>query len=155
MGVVVGDVNLPKDDKGLLKICLWREARGEGNEGITAVASVVRNRVIRRKTSYALEVMRPWQFTSMTDPNDPEYALYPQDGDLSAVAADAIAEQVIAGEIPDPTGGATLYWNPTGIQSAKKFKLLDGTIVAFPQNWNASVVQETVRIGKHIFLREL
>ena len=124
-----------------------------------AVASVIRNRVVKRKTNFPREVMRPWQFTSMSDPKDPEYTLMPADGDLAWTSARCIAEMAIAGELPDATHGATLYWNPRGLteseKSPQKFKLPDGTLVDFPHTWNPRAVEVSAVIGRHIFLREL
>jgi conjugal transfer mating pair stabilization protein TraG len=148
-------VTVANQDQALMALCLWREARGEGADGMKAVACVIRNRVLRRHTSYAIEVMRPWQFTSMTDPKDPEYRLMPDPKDASWGKAQAVAEMAIAGVLPDVTQGATLYWNPAGIRSDRTFQLLDGDVVRFPEHWNAAAVKESARIGKHIFLREV
>lgn len=147
-------VTILNQDQALTSLCLWREARGEGAEGMTAVACVIRNRVAKRHTSYAIEVMRPWQFTSMTDPKDPEYRLMPDPKDASWAQAQKIAADVISGDQADVTNGATLYWNPRGIVSVNRFPLPDGELVKFPEHWNKAVVEYSATIGRHIFLRE-
>jgi hypothetical protein len=91
----------------------------------------------------------------MTDKADPEYALYPQAGDPSWGNAQGIAEMIIGGATADVTGGATLYWNPAGIESAKTFMLPSGETVKFPAAWNAQAVRFSCRIGRHIFLTEV
>jgi N-acetylmuramoyl-L-alanine amidase len=136
-------------------LCLWREARGEGVQGMTAVACVIRNRVVKHGSSYHEEVYRPWQFTSMSDPADPEYRLQPFVSDPTWAQAQAIAKSIISGNTPDVTGGATLYWNPAGIESTHEFTLLTGVAVKFPQTWNAAAVRESTQIGHHIFLIEV
>ena len=44
-------------------LTLYGEARGEPIEGITAVASVMRNRVHRRGHSWRRVCLQPWQFS--------------------------------------------------------------------------------------------
>lgn len=141
-------------DYALLSLCLWRESRGEGYAGQVAVACVVRNRVLRDSNSYFAEVIKPWAFSSITAKGDPQLGLYPKDTDAQWLQCQQIAQSVADGLITDTTGGATLYWNPSGIKSNATFTLLDGTTVAFPQGWNPAVVTETVQIGAHIFLKE-
>lgn len=135
-------------------LCLWREARGEGVTGMTAVACVVRNRAEKHGISFAAVVLQRLQFTSMTDQNDPEYKLYPEGDDAMWPEAKQIAQEIIDGALDDVTGRATLYWNPKGIVSSK-FVLVPGGQVKFPQTWNAAVVEVTKVIGKHVFAREL
>lgn len=136
-------------------LCLWKEARGEGAAGMTAVACVIRNRTVKHDTTFSHEVYRAWQFTSMSVPSDPEYHLQPSPTDPSFALAQTIARQVIDGETVDVTEGATLYWNPAGIVSNATFTLMTGQVVKFPETWNPAVVHETVQIGHHIFLMEL
>lgn len=145
---------LTHSDYGLLALCLWREARSEGYAGQVAVACVVRNRRLKRHTSFFSEIVKPWAFSSMTAIGDSQLAKYPVDLDNQWQQCQQIAQSVADGEIADTTGGATLYWNPNGIKSTAVFHLLDGTSVAFPQSWDQAVVIETVKIGSHVFLRE-
>jgi|GEM_PF-1937214 len=143
------------EDYFMLALCLWREARGEGRSGMIAVGCVVRNRVAKNNSTFYAEIVHRLAFTSITYKSDPQLAVYPADSDSSWQLAKLLAQDLCDGDIADVTGGATLYWNPNGIQSGASFNLNDGTEVAFPQEWNRAKVQETVQIGAHIFLKEL
>lgn len=136
-------------------LCLWREARGEGVQGMIAVGCIIRNRTRKEGTSYHTEVYKPWQFTSMTDPNDPEYHLEPLMDDTSWKQAQFVATGILQGTIADLTGGATLYWNPNGIKSNKMYTLPNGQQVKFPQTWNIAATHFAAIIGHHIFLTEV
>ena len=68
-------------DQFMSALCLWREARGEGTDGMTAIMCVLRNRVARHNSSYYAEVIKPWQFSSITAKGDPQLGLYPQPTD--------------------------------------------------------------------------
>lgn len=142
-------------DYAFTALCLWREARGDGQSGMTAVACVLRNRVHKNNSTYYAEVTRPEQFSSMTAKGDPQLGKYPEPSDTWWTAAQLIAGNVVDNAVSDITGGATLYWNPAGISSEKTFTLPNGNTVRFPQTWNPSAVQFTAQIGKHIFLREV
>lgn len=105
---------------------LWGEARGEGREGMVAVAWVIRNRCTR--PGYAHELpggvdrtgqvgaasavcLFPWQFScwNKNDPNEPL---------LEKLTPDQYADQygivndVFNGLVDDPTNGADLYYAP-------------------------------------------
>jgi len=94
---------------------VWGEARGEIEAGQVAVAWVIRTRA--RWTppawwggSIAAVCRKPFQFScwNASDPNaarlaGPRAALEGFDGIL------AIVSDVMVGDIPDPTGGATHY----------------------------------------------
>ncbi len=57
----------------LLAIAIWREARGEPNEGKIAVGEVIRNRVddSRWPDTWEDVILQPWQFSAFNkgDPN--------------------------------------------------------------------------------------
>ena len=101
-------------DEFMLALCIWREARGDGEEAMTAVGAVVRNRVVKASSSYYHEVTKPWQFSSITAKGDPELGLYPQPtntADWDAwQQAQSIAQGVMNGSIADPTNGAEFYY---------------------------------------------
>ena len=127
-------------DSFMLALCLWREARGEGVAGMTAVGSVIRNRVLSRKTSYYAEVMRPWQFSSITAHGDPELTLWPALSDPSWEEAQRLAAGIIDGSLADTTGGATLYYADS---------------MGFPKDWNRAECVATVTVGRQFFFREV
>lgn len=99
----------------LLALCMWREARGEGEEGMRAVGHVVMKRAATWYRTYAepvhMAIMYRGQFTSMSDPRDPEYRLHPVEGDPQYAFCRQIALLLIAGTDPDITKGALYYAN--------------------------------------------
>ena len=100
---------------GYVSLCLWREARGEGDDGIRGVMHVIRKRALSwyksAKEPYHAAIYDHAQFTSMSDPNDPQYTLFPPDTDLIYLLCRKIAVDVISGCDPDNTGGALYYAN--------------------------------------------
>jgi spore germination cell wall hydrolase CwlJ-like protein len=82
----------------LLALVIWREARGEGSQCMTAVGCAIRNRVKRPGwwgKDYISVISKKWQFSSMAAPGDPQLIRYPQTGDGSFEQAMQIAEWVI------------------------------------------------------------
>lgn len=125
---------------------IWGEARGEGSLGMQAVACVVMNRLAVSRDmggfwwgrSVIDICQKPYQF-SCWNRNDPNYRklLHVDCRDRFFACALAMAQQVIAGRISDPTHEATHY-HTAGI---------------FPF-WSRA--QEPIAvIGKHIFYRIL
>lgn len=119
---------------------IYGEARGEGSDGMAAVASVVMNRARIGGwwgDSVIAVCKAPWQFSTW-NANDPNRALIeakrPGAGDAAFDDAWAIAGLAIAGGLSDSTGGATHYYNPA---------------VANPQ-W-ASAWTPTASLGNHVF----
>jgi N-acetylmuramoyl-L-alanine amidase len=127
-------------DLFMLAICMWREARGDGRDGMVAVGCVVRNRVTRHGTTYYAEVVKPWQFSSISAHGDPQLGLYPLEADPSWQTAQLLATDIANGNIQDSTQGATLYY---------------ANSIPFPKSWNKAVIQATVTIGNQFFFREV
>ena len=95
-----------------LALCMWREARGEGLEGMRAVAHVVRNRHLGGWGSLVQVITAPKQFSSMSLRGDTQTTAWPSDTDGSFAAALLMADQMLSGTPgPDPTGGALYYEN--------------------------------------------
>lgn len=126
-------------DYFMLALCLWREARGEGRRGQVAVACVIRNRVVKRQSSFYEEVIKRWQFSSITAKGDPQLGLYPQSYDADWVQCKVIAQDIVDGKLQDETLGATLYYADS---------------MAFPGSWDIAKVKETIKIGHHTFYVE-
>ena len=95
----------------LLALVMWREARGEGPEGMKAVGCVVRNRV-KSFGAWSLIITAKWQFSSLTAPGDPMLIQWPVFQDLQFLEAMAIANGIYNNSIVDNTNGATHYFNP-------------------------------------------
>jgi N-acetylmuramoyl-L-alanine amidase len=110
-------VALPYDDNDLqsLALCIWKEARGDGMEGMRAVAHVVANRVVEwygsGEGSVHNAVYAKNQFTSMSVPSDAQFNLEPEDGNVLYRGALAICGTVLDGTDDDLTNGALYYAN--------------------------------------------
>jgi len=110
--------NYPEERDYLIRTIAF-EASEEPDEGKAAVAYVILNRKRSGRWGDNIKdvVTRPWQFepwmTRRTDmaklsPHDPRY----QD-------AARIADAVLAGQMPDPTAGATHFLNPTVVRQRR------------------------------------
>lgn len=119
---------------------MWGEARGEGARGMQAVGNVVMNRVNAGSwygASIKDVVLKPYQFSAWNT-NDPNRSVIENmtAQQLALNGSLAIARQVIAGTLPDITGGATHY-HAKNVNPA----------------WSRSM-NRTATIGNHIFYRE-
>lgn len=109
-------LNYTKEDVESMALCAWKEARGEGDDGMRAVLCVIHNR--SRKWYGGLNagvvqvVMARNQFTSMSVPSDPEFHLKPHPGDKQYEFCLAEAQNVLDGFVKDVTNGALYYYNP-------------------------------------------
>lgn len=138
-------------DRDVLARTLWGEARGEGLPGIVAVAWSIRNRVDMDLHNdgkpdwwgegYTEVCKKPYQF-SCWNKQDPNYQFLtgakripPAEFLICRIAA----EQVIGGQTPDPTGGATHYY---------------ATTMPKAPIWTAGAKQ-TLRLGHHIFFKDV
>ncbi len=126
---------------------VWGEARGEGAEGMIAVAAVVLNRIrISRDLGGrhwwgrdAVSVCRARAQFSCWNPGDPNRAklLAVDESDPQFRLAQDIAADALSGALPDPTFGATSY------------KVADRP---WPYSWGRLRLPLVV-IGRHAFYR--
>jgi hypothetical protein len=88
------------------------EASGEPEEGKSAVAHVILNRTLSGRWGDSIKdvVTRPWQFEPWMTRRREIQKLSPSDPRYEGAAR--IADAVLAGEMPDPTAGATHFLNP-------------------------------------------
>jgi N-acetylmuramoyl-L-alanine amidase len=96
-----------------LALVTWREARGEGIEGMTAVTYSIMNRVKNPKwwgTDVTSVVTKKWQYSSMTDPNDKQLTKWPG-LDPWWSAALQVAADVYDAKVPNPVPGADSYFD--------------------------------------------
>ena len=128
-------------DIDILARTIWGEARGEGREGMEAVASVIMNRY-RSEAWYSAKTiagvaMKAYQFSAWNQ-DDPNYdqMINVTDKDPDFALALEIAREAISGSLDDRTGGATHYY-ATWIN---------------PPTWTQGAT-ETVQIGKHKFFK--
>ncbi len=127
--------DMTEDQADYLARTIYGEARGEGLRGMQAVANVVMNRV-KAASWYGASVkdvcLKPYQFSCWNE-NDPNRAKILAATPVQLAQARNIAEQAIAGTLPDITGGATHYH----AKSVNPY-------------WAASMTK-TATIGSHIF----
>ncbi|MBP2297939.1 cell wall hydrolase [Azospirillum picis] len=100
---------------------LWGEARGEGRNGMAAVACVIQNRARNPRwwgNSPAAVCLKPYQFSCWL-PDDPNRGklLAVTDRDSSYRAALELADALLAGQLVDITNGADHY-HTTGVAPA-------------------------------------
>lgn len=141
-------------ERAITALTIWRENRGGGDAGMRSVCNAIRNRVLRRSSSFYLECTRPWQFTSITVPSDPEYDLMPLGSDPNFLLAQSIADLAVGGTLPDITGGSTVYYNPKAIESSKTLDVPSVGVVKFPETWNPEVLTFKGLIAHHLFFVE-
>lgn len=105
-------------DVDVLARTIWGEARGEGWEGMQAVANVVMNRVSIGGW-YGAGVqgvcLKRWQFTAWEPAplGNREAMLSVNEGNPQFAMAMQIASAAVTGTLPDITNGATHYHNAT------------------------------------------
>lgn len=136
----------PMNTRELLARTIYGEARGEGTAGMAAVAAVIGNRVREAETGgprwwgtdVVSVILKPWQFSvwNADDPNR-RATLAATEADPAYRAALAIADELLAGSLADPTGGATHYHTR-----------------AVSPVW-ADQLRRTGAIGAHVFYREV
>jgi len=116
---------------------LYGEAANQGPEGLAAVAHVIRNRANLTGLSPDEVVQKSGQFEPWSNPQSRERltALKPE----QYAQAKAVMDDVLAGRIPDPTGGATHFLNPD-LQTRLGRPLPD---------W--APADQGQRIGQHVF----
>ena len=128
-------------DAEILTLCCWREARGEPLDVKIAQCWSVKNRVLHPGWwghDWHSVILKPWQYSSFNrndpnekkwppdDPNDQEYE--------SGQQAQQAAEAAMAETTPDPTDGATNYYD---------------TSIEFPKAWGSEAEWEnTLTLGR-------
>jgi len=96
-----------------LALVVWREARGESILGQTAVAHSVLNRVHKPGwwgTDIMSVVFKKWQYSSMTDPHDPQLTAWPKN-DAVWQQCLQVAWDVVYGMSENPAPTADSYFD--------------------------------------------
>ncbi len=114
-------MTVSEKDRDILARTLWGEARGESLAGQIAVAWTIRNRLNDGKDKswwgegYAGVCQKPYEFScwNRTDPNYEFLIGIKQIQFRELAQARIVADQVIAGKMPDPTSGATHFYAST------------------------------------------
>ena len=129
----------PFTDTFMLALAIYREARGQDLTGKIAAGCVIRNRV-QHPSWYGGNwfdvITKPYQFSSF-NPGDRNSAVFGSATDRAWQDSIAAALRVMGGE-PDPTGGATFYF--------------DQTLANNPPKW-ASIYFHTTDIGAFHFFK--
>lgn len=99
--------------KFLLALTIYREARGEGEAGMTAVGHVIANRCFQWGRTWHDAITSRNQFSSMSVAGDSQTVVWPPVND----PVFEIAENVYVGFSKDNTGGALYYANEGAISS--------------------------------------
>ena len=137
-----------EQDLATLARTLWGEARGEPDDGVAAVAWVIRNRASRagfaggmagRPGAIDRVCRAPWQFSCWNE-GDPNRALMQALTDDRCARERAIALAVLEGNLVDPTQGADHYHTIARPGGARNW----------PPFW-APGMRETARFGGHVF----
>ncbi len=102
------------DEITFLALAVWREARGQSEECISAVAHSIMNRVNRPKwwgTDILSVVFKKWQYSSMTDPRDRQLTTWPRVDDPAWNQCLMVVDGVLSGKWPNPAPGADSYFD--------------------------------------------
>ena len=101
-------------DVVFLALVIWREARGETAECRAGVGHSILNRV-KRPSWWGNDILsvctKKWQYSSMTDPKDPQLTRWPISLDASWVACLQLAADILNGKIENPVPGADSYFD--------------------------------------------
>lgn len=127
---------LSEYQKDILVRTVLGEARGEGMDGMEAVAAVIRNRTNSGQfpNDPAAVALQPSQFSVWNSGAGGGKTDYNKNSDLYRRAEQAV-ERVFSGQVPDRTNGALYYHTP-----------------AVSPNWADEANQYgTTRLGNHIF----
>lgn len=101
-------------DKVFLALVLWREARGEPYPVRVGVACSMMNRVARPSwwgNSVTEVLFKRWQYSSMTDPKDPQLTTWPRGTEQSWQECLQIAHLAVEGQLQNPVPGADSYFD--------------------------------------------
>lgn len=137
--------NMFTDKQDTVARTIWGEARGEGVQGMQAVANVIANRVLSKRKR---EFGRGWvgvckksqQFScwndSLNNKKNKNAMLSVTSDDLQFAQALTLANDAIDNVLQDITGGATFYHHKN-----------------ITPAWNMSLLEQTAQIGNHIFYK--
>lgn len=132
--------------KAMLALTMWREARGEGREGMRAVGHVIRNRV-RNGTfgDWDHVITSKWQFSSISAPGDAQLVRWPDSPDDRFALAMQLTDAIFEDNDPDITSGSLWYANLDFVPASSTFW---ETVARNPDN------EFAVKIGNHTFYRK-
>lgn len=140
-------VDAAEEDIDLLARTIIGEARGEPIEGKIAVAHVVRNRLLDGGYGQDMRsvLFAPRQFEPWNTRRDELMRISPESRDYQT--ARRIAEQVMRGDLPDPTRGALNFANVATVRQ----RAARGETSANTNRWVEDVAANGIQIGRHTF----
>jgi hypothetical protein len=136
-------------------LCLFREARGQGNAEKAAILAVIRNRAADEKKRWPRTtsgvILQPMQFSSFS-PNDPNVSVFPQTSSPGAWQAWIDCCNVVTVPLTaDPTDGANHYHSiPDAGYTYKNAK--GENVKLMPPSW-ADPAKMTLQIGTTKFYK--
>jgi N-acetylmuramoyl-L-alanine amidase len=135
-------LTLDQNDIDSLALVTWKEARGEGNEGMQAVMHVIFNRVGAPGFPKTLHdvIYQKNAFTSMSVISDPEFNLEPHSLDPQFAYCEELAPNIQ--DDADVTNGAHYYADLKYTTSGWFFRNIVQNPTEHPQ---------TAVIGRHTF----
>lgn len=130
------------------------EAANEGPEGWAAVASVLRNRAAdpRWPDQVGTVALQPKQFSAWNEGAGGNSLVHKyKPGDATYDRVGQVVDQVMAGQMPDPTGGATHYYSPRGMDALVSEGSQSNRIPRWLTQESQRRAGNNVTIGGHIF----
>lgn len=97
-----------------LAFVIWREARGESPDARAGVAFTVLFRAAHPGwwgVDIPSVVTKKWQFSSMTDPRDPQLTTWPVMTDSAWLECLQLARGAVDGTVQNPAPGADSYYD--------------------------------------------
>lgn len=136
-------------EKTIVALFTWREASGEGRDGMKAVMCVARNRVLAGHHTWGEIILAHNQFSSMTVKGDGQTVAYPTASDKAFIDSMALVDEIYGtdgsnGPSSDITGGALYYAN---LKTATSGWFFDN-IVNKPD-----IHPVTLELGHHTFFK--
>ena len=113
----------------IVALCNWREARNQSLAAKVAQVWTIKNRVQKPSwwgKDYVSVVTKPEQFSSF-NPGDPNSVKWPFPGDPAWADCWTVASTVMQDAIPDPTFGATHYFDKSIFSRPPKWAV-DGSM---------------------------
>lgn len=98
----------------LLSLCIWRESSNRPLAVQQAIGCSIRNRVNSPRwwgNSWSTVICLKYQYSSMTNPGDPNLVRWPLASDPSWIQCMGVAQEVYDGTLTDSTSGATNYYD--------------------------------------------
>lgn len=136
-----GEMNANRQNPtSVIASTIWGEARGEGEEGMRAVASVIHYGANQKDRGLVMECLRPWRYSCWKDEVFQQKSP-PVDGVVWDKCIE-IATELIYGTFK-PLFVASHYFNPD---------LVPGR---WPKSWKRERMQFVKKVGHHEFYLEV